>query len=109
MPFSWRAVQVVEGVPDFMAHHVGRGRGPGAHHDLAVAVGSRAGVPGRLARRQLDAVQHPHVVQVGYSALAHVDPVKARGELLLQLPGELRQPVDRGDGLRRRSGRGRRG
>src|ERR1700757_2765155 len=57
LPLSRRAVQVVERVTDLMAHHVWRGRRAGAHHDLAVTVRARAGVPGRLARRQRHAMQ----------------------------------------------------
>src|SRR6202020_3380645 len=52
LPFSRRAVQIVERVPDLVAHHVRGRRRTGADHDLAIAVGARAGVPRLLARRQ---------------------------------------------------------
>src|ERR1700726_522416 len=50
LPLSRWTVQVIQRVADLMAHHVRRRRRTGAHHDLAIAVRARAGVPGRLAR-----------------------------------------------------------
>src|ERR1700722_6746920 len=105
LPFSWWTVQVVQCVADLVAHYVGRRRGPGAHDDLVVAVRARAGVPGRLARRQLYPVQPADVVEVGPPAGAHEDAVEPDGQLLLQRPRELGEAVDRGDHLGRRCGR----
>src|SRR5271156_4211665 len=51
LPFTRRAVEIVERVPDLMAHHVWSRRRLRADHDLALAVGARARIPRSLPRR----------------------------------------------------------
>ena len=79
LPASGRRVDVVQGVPDLVAHHVRGGRRPRAHHDLAFAVGPRARVPGGPAGRQGHAAERGHVVRLRDSARPDEGPVKARG------------------------------
>src|SRR6185437_8149524 len=73
---------------NLVAHDVRRRRRTRAHDDLALAVGAGADVPGRPARRQRDAAERTHVVEIGYSAGADVDRVDADEEPFLD---ELRQ------------------
>ena len=50
-------------------------------------------------------MERGHVIEVRHSAGPDVDAVEPGGQLFLQLPRELREPVDRGDHLGRRHGR----
>ena len=93
-------VEVVQRVPDLVAHHVGCRRRPGADDDLPVAVGPGAGVPGRVPRRERHARQGAHIVQIGNAPGAHVDRVEPGRELLLDQQRKLGQPGDGSHGFR---------
>ena len=102
LPFTWRAVEIIERVSDLVAHDV-RGRGRlGADHDLALAVRARAGVPRGPAARQRDAPQRGHVIEFRYPARPDEDRVEAVGQPFLDPLGKFGEPVHRLDHLRRR-------
>src|SRR5215467_4106348 len=102
LPLAAGPIEVIEGVPDLVAHHVRRGGGPRADDDLALAVGTRTGIPCRVPRGQRDPAQAAHVVEVGYAARTHVYGVHAVREALGDRQGQLGQAVDGPHHLRRR-------
>src|SRR5487761_1747811 len=89
-------------MPDLVTHHVGRRRGTRPDDNLPVAVGTRAGIPGRPAGRQRNPPQPSHVVELGDAALADVDRIHAGREQVLDL---LRQLGEALDGVQRLRGR----
>src|SRR5580704_1068059 len=63
LPFTRRAVEIIERVADLVAHHV-RGRGRlRADNDLPLAVGARARIPGGPPAGERDALERGHVVE----------------------------------------------
>src|SRR5712691_6933325 len=87
---------------NLVTHYVGRRRGPQAHNDLAFAVRTRADVPGRPARRQRDAAERTHVVEIRHSAGAQIDGVYAEQEPSLDELRQFGEPVYGLDNLRRK-------
>jgi hypothetical protein len=90
LPLSGRGVQVVQRVPDLVAHDVRGGRQPGPHDELALSVRPGAGVPCGAARRERDPAQGTHLIELRNAPRAYEDPGQAIGELLLEVPGQLR-------------------
>src|SRR5580700_8009772 len=77
LPLTRRTVEIVERVPDLMAHHVWGGGRLRADHDLALAVGARARIPRGLSRRQPDAAQRGHLVEFGDAARPDEDRIES--------------------------------
>ncbi len=93
LPFARRAIEIIECVPDLMAHHVRSRRRLGADDDLAFAVRARAGIPRGLPGREPDPAQRGHLVEFGNSAGPDKDRVEPGGQPFLDPLGQLGQPV----------------
>src|ERR1700722_4088918 len=88
LPAASRAINVVERVPDLVTHPIGGRRRPGANYYLALTVGASTDVPGGAPRRQRDAGECAHVVQIGNAAWTYMDRIQPGEQSLLN---ELRQ------------------
>src|ERR1700722_181841 len=88
LPAINRTIDVVECMPDLVTHHIGSRRRPGTNDHLALTVSARTNVPGGTPRRQWDAAERAHAVQVGNSARTHIDRIQPGEQSLLD---ELRQ------------------